>query len=282
MTHKQERRCYGCRRRVFLVAWSSEWNWYSGFRKKTPSLETKLQRGAAFPSHQCFCREIRSAACNSSPRGLKIGARRSPVATFHITPARGCWGTAARPPPPPPLISKLHQEVGVLAQQKYLIDEFQEWGCSSRYPFTSPLPPAWMRTWRGSQGGHRGLRAAVAPEGQRVCLHFPPSMPAPALVLLPREQIVGCAWCSWPSPDVSPRVPAIDGRSKNSPCFPVYALRLPPRSSWIKTAGLDKIAFLFIALEASMVMVERGRLDLNRLLVAVGGVTWGDFAEGGC
>lgn len=31
-----------------------------------------------------------------------------------------------------------------------------------------------------------------------------------------------------------------------------------------------------------MVMVERGRLDLNRLLVAVGGVTWGDFAEGGC
>lgn len=31
-----------------------------------------------------------------------------------------------------------------------------------------------------------------------------------------------------------------------------------------------------------MVMVERGWVDLNRLLVAVGGGTWGGFAEGGC
>lgn len=107
-------------------------------------------------------------------------------------------------------------------------------------------------------------------------------MSAQVLLLLPQKQIVGCAGCSCSSPDVSPCVPAIDGWSKNSPCFPVYSLRLPLRSSWIKTAGLDKINFLFIALGVSMVMVERGWVDLNRPLVAVGGVTQGGFAEGGC
>lgn len=64
----------------------------------------------------------------------------------------------------------------------------------------------------GDLGGQwRQALGCWAPEGQRVCLHFPPAVPAPALVLPPREQIVGRAWCSWPSPDVSPHVPAIDG-----------------------------------------------------------------------
>lgn len=93
-------------------------------------------------------------------------------------------------------------------------------------------------------------------EGLLDCLCIPLT-----LAVLPWEQIIGCAQCSWPSPDVSPRVLAIDGWGKNSPCFPVYARRLPLRSSWIKTAGLDKIAFLFIALGTSMVMVERGWVD---------------------
>lgn len=160
--------------------------------------------------------------------------------------------------------------------------EFHERGCSSRHPFSSPLPPAWMGTCGGSRSRHRGVGMAFSPEGQCVCLCFPLAVPAPALALPPQEQIVGCALCSWPSPDVSPRVPAIDGWSKNSPCFPVYARRLPLRSSWIKTARLDKIAFLFIALGVSMVMVERGRVDPNCLLVAVGSVTQGGFAEPGC
>lgn len=45
------------------------------------------------------------------------------------------------------------------------------------------------------------------PGGLLVCLCFP-LMLAP---LLPQEQIIGCSWCSWPSPDVSPHVQAIDG-----------------------------------------------------------------------
>lgn len=40
---------------------------------------------------------------------------------------------------------------------------------------------------------------------------FPLAMPALVLVLLPWEQIVGCARCSWPLPHVSLCVPAIDG-----------------------------------------------------------------------
>lgn len=152
--------------------------------------------------------------------------------------------------------------------------EFLKEGWSSRQPFAFLLPPARMWTW--------GYWVSTGVLGCCVCLYLAAAMPALVLVLLPREQIVGCIQCSWPSPDVNPRVLAIDGWSKNSPCFPVYALRLPLRSSWIKTAGLDKIAFLFIALGASIVMVERGWVDLNRLLAAVGGVTPGGSAEGGC
>lgn len=132
------------------------------------------------------------------------------------------------------------------------------------FPFCCPT--ARMGTWGASRVGTGVL-------GFCVCVHLPPAVPALGLALLPREQIVGCTQCSWPSPDVNPRVLAIDGWSKNSPCFPVYALGLPLRSSWIKTAGLDKIAFLFIALGASIVMVERGWVDLNRLL---GGCGWCD------
>lgn len=151
---------------------------------------------------------------------------------------------------------------------------FLKEGWSSRQPFAFLLPPARVGTW--------GYWVSTGVLGCCVCLYLAAAMPALVLVLLPREQIVGCIQCSWPSPDVNPRVLAIDGWSKNSPCFPVYALRLPLRSSWIKTAGLDKIAFLFIALGASIVMVERGWVDLNRLLTAVGGVTPGGSAEGGC
>lgn len=145
--------------------------------------------------------------------------------------------------------------------------------------FGSLLSPVWMGTSAGGrQSRHRVVGVAVTPEEQRVSLHFPPAVPAPTSW----EQIVGCAWCSWPLPDVSLHVTAIDGWSKNSPCFPVYAHRLPLRSSWIKTARLDKIAFLFIALWASMAMVERGQADLNCLLATMGRVIWGGFAEGGC
>lgn len=48
MTYRQEGRRYSCRWSIFLVAWSSEWNWYSGFRKKTPSLEKKITVWCSF------------------------------------------------------------------------------------------------------------------------------------------------------------------------------------------------------------------------------------------
>lgn len=252
MTYRQERRCYSCRQSVFLLTWSGEWNWYSGFRKKTPSPETKLQCGAAFPSHQCFCGEICRADCNSSPWVLRIGTWCSQLTPHHastgISAGGPRWGT-------PPISSKLHWQTSILAGEN--------------------ISRARVLLWV-SQGWLERVLGAVAVEWQCACLHFPPAVPALALAPPPQEQIVGCTWCSWPSPDVSPRVPAIDGWSKNSPCFPVYALRLPPRSSWIKTAGLDKIAFLFIALGTSMVMVERGWVAPNHLLAAVlsCGIRW--------
>lgn len=156
-----------------------------------------------------------------------------------------CWGPTMRHPP---ISSKLHWQTSILAGENI-----------SRASVLLWVPQGWLERVLG----------AVAVEWQCACLHFPPAVPALALAPPPQEQIVGCTWCSWPSPGVSPRVLAIDGWSKNSPCFPVYALRLPPRSSWIKTAGLDKIAFLFIVLGTSMVMVERGWVDPNHLLAAV-------------
>lgn len=161
----QERRSYGCRWSAFLVVWSSEWNWYSGFRKETPSLETKLQCDASFPSHQCFCREIRSAACNSSPWELKIGTWCSPVAMLHIMGAQGCWRTAVKHP----TVRNLHQETGTLAGKKCFAYVFQEWGCSFRHCFASPLPTAWMGTWR-SWGRQKGVGAVCLPVSLWPCL----------------------------------------------------------------------------------------------------------------
>lgn len=80
------------------------------------------------------------------------------------------------------------------------------WNSGARMILQAPLcfsaAPVRTGTWGAS-------RTRVL--GSCVCLHFPPAMPALGLVLLPREQIVGCIQCSWPLPDVNPRVLAIDG-----------------------------------------------------------------------
>lgn len=78
-------------------------------------------------------------------------------------------------------------------------------------PLQLPTAPSMDGELGVSQSGCRGVGAAVALEGQYVCLCFLLAMSAQVLLLLPRKQIVGCAGCSCSSPDVSPCVPAIDG-----------------------------------------------------------------------
>lgn len=61
-------------------------------RKPHHSLKTKLQCGAAFPSHQCFCREICRADCNSGRWGLKLGVQCSQLTLHQTSKGMGAWG----------------------------------------------------------------------------------------------------------------------------------------------------------------------------------------------
>lgn len=211
VTYRQERRRYSCRWSIFLVAWSSEWNWYAGFRKKTPSLETKLQCGAAFPSHQFLQGDPQCSLQFQSTRAKNRCPALAGCSTSRHTSTRVLGDCGEAPHDQQTALRCRHS-----CRKKISCSWISEWGWSSTCPFVFPLPPVRMRTW-----GASGVGTGVS--GCCVCLHLPPAVPALVLVLLPREQIVGCIRCSWPLPDVNPCVLAIDGWSKNSPCFPVYS-----------------------------------------------------------